>query len=437
MSETAIQQKTPARAWGILAVTYLASVAAPMTQMKVPALADWIIPSVILPVTGGDAVAINTYFGLLMTALSIIGVILAFPASAIAKKFGLKATVLLSVACLAIGSAICIPDNLITLYIGRVFEGIGIGLMGVIAPSCIAVWFPTKTRGTALGIWATWFPLGITIILNLAPAMAQSFGYHSIYYFLIGLDIVAFILFAIIFKMPDNMAQAPAGAKREEKFSDGLKYLKSPLLWILALIFFCFNFIQLGCVNTFYPTFLTSNGWDVQAANFATSVNTFLGIPFAAIAGIVYDKIPHGKKHILWIIIFVCWAIGFYFGFQTGDKMFAMVWFYTLFVGVFNGFACGSLRPAAPSLVPATTLGATISMALLQFMQNLGNAVGSPIYGAVSGALGYTMADYVLIIPICIICVILCFLFGLKALYKKQEKIEEGYAAMAQAAEEE
>ena len=69
-------QKTPARAWGILAISYIASWAAALAQFKVPALADSLIPAVIVGPAGGDPVFINTYFGLLMSALTII---VAFP----------------------------------------------------------------------------------------------------------------------------------------------------------------------------------------------------------------------------------------------------------------------------------------------------------------------------------------------------------------------
>ena len=73
-------------------------------------------------------------------AMAIIGVILAFPAAFIARRIGLKNTVLVSLACLAIGSAIgAIAGSIPMLMVSRLIEGIGIGLIGVAAPTCVSV----------------------------------------------------------------------------------------------------------------------------------------------------------------------------------------------------------------------------------------------------------------------------------------------------------
>lgn len=101
VAASAAAEKTPARAWAVLAVTYLACVAAPMSQFKIPPLAGYIIPMLIGQ--GVDPASVGTYFGMLMTCMTIIGAVLAFPAAFICKGFGLKGTMLFSVACLAVG----------------------------------------------------------------------------------------------------------------------------------------------------------------------------------------------------------------------------------------------------------------------------------------------------------------------------------------------
>lgn len=94
------QDKTQPRAWAMLAVTYLCSICAPLCQFKVPAAASWLFMA--FGPIGLDPVV----FGLLMSALSIIGVVLAFPAAWIARGMGLKNTILLSVGCLCVGSVV-------------------------------------------------------------------------------------------------------------------------------------------------------------------------------------------------------------------------------------------------------------------------------------------------------------------------------------------
>lgn len=417
--DSANNQKTPARAWGILAISYIASWAAALAQFKVPALADSLIPSVIVGAAGGDPVLIGTYFGLLMSALTIIALVLAFPASYISNKIGLKNTVLISIVCLIVGTAMAIPDSFALLMAGRFLEGIGIGLIGVVGPSCVAIWFPLKTRGTAMAIWATWVPLAIIVAFPLGPILAHTaFGYHALYYVCIAIDVLAFILFALFFRLPE-------GAKQDNEavnFKQGWKYLKSPVLWVICIVFFCYNFLQLGAFSNFYSVFLTENGWSPLDANNVVSACYGIGIITAVIGGVAYDRMK--KKNYLWVFSFVLWIIGLLFMFRSGDNMALTVWLgFVLVTATSGGIAAASLRPAAAASVPNTALGATMSMGLLQVFQNLGAAVGSPLYGAVSGSLGYESAGYILLIPLCVIAVILSIVLGNKALRRKQEAL--------------
>lgn len=414
-------QKTPARAWAILAVVYIASFMAPMAQFKVPALQDWIIPQIIIPQLGPENVGL--YFGIMMSALSIIGVILAFPAAAITQKFGMKASMVVSIVALMLGTLVCvITDNYWAILVGRMIEGIGIGLVGVVAPACVSIWFPEKTRGTALGIWASWFPLGITLMFNIAPALANGLGnWQGVYWFTIICDVVALILFLLVFKMPEH----PEGeAPEETSLSQGWKYLKNGKLWILAVIFFIYNFIQLGVVNSFYNQFLMEAGLSIginaQVANSITSVMTAIGIVSLPIGGVIFDRVPYKHKNILMILTYVLWIIALLFAFSTGDSMMIGVWIFIVVMGIANGFGAGSLRPYAPSLVPNTALGATMAMALLQFMQNFGSAIGSPAYGAALDALGWSGSNYAILIPMCVIAIVLALF--LRPSKKKENK---------------
>lgn len=136
--------KTPRYAWVILAITYFASITAPLGQFKVTAIAGEII----------GAYGLNyASFGMLMTCLAIIGAILAFPAAFICRKIGLKTTCILAMSCIIVGGLVEVATgSMILLYLGRFIEGIGLGLIGVASPTIISLWFPERTRGLALGV---------------------------------------------------------------------------------------------------------------------------------------------------------------------------------------------------------------------------------------------------------------------------------------------
>lgn len=396
------REKIPGRAWAVLAVTYFCSVCAPLCQFKVPASASWLFQ------TFGPVGLDSVTFGLLMSALSIIGVVLAFPAAWIAKGMGLKNTILLSMACLGVGSAVFGgASSLTVLMLGRFLEGVGLGLIGVAAPSCVTIWFPARKRGLALGIWSTWVPLGSVLAFNVVPPMAAAGGFQLPMFVLAGVCAFAFLLFALVFKMP---AGAAGDMGIEGTMLQSMKLLKNRRVWILGVIFFLFSFAVIGVENTYYNTFLEQNlGYDAQTAGTLTSVTMFISLIVAPVTGFVSDRLPLGRKYVVGIIMMTLLLVTGLIMFHTGEYAFAIMWAVIVLQGVGAGMCGGSLRPMAPLLIGNTAMGATMGMALLQFMQNLGSSLGSPLFGAALGAWGWELAGIVLQVPCYALALVLCF----------------------------
>ena len=384
------------RAWGMLALVYFASFMAPLAQFKLPPLASWLIPSF-----GLDGVS----FGYLMSALSVIGLVLAFPASFICGKFGLKRTMLVSLACLAIGTAIPLTESgYATLYVGRLIEGIGIGLVGVAAPTCISVWFPESTRGLALGIWATWFPVGNVVIFNTAPLLALSLGWRSVFVFCLALCVIAFILFALLFKMPTYR-----NAEENALFSvaEGMRHLKNRNIWLLGATFFVFNFIQLGVINSFYNTYLEQScSMSASTASSLTSLISLISIVAIPLAGAISDHVsPRYRK--FWIAAsYLLFALAFVFAWRVDTQGLSALWVFIAIAGISSGLSGGVSRPMTPIIMNGSAVGVTMGMGTLQLMQNLGAVVGAPLFGWGWQTLGWEAASNLLVVPICILAAI-------------------------------
>ncbi len=399
--QIAKQDKVSGKAWGILAVTYLASFCAPLCQFKIPPLASWLFPAF-------HGALDSVTFGTLMSAIAIIGVVLAFPAAFIARRMGLKNVILLSVACLGVGSALGGLTNDLALLMGsRLLEGVGIGLIGVAAPSCVTIWFPERKRGLALGIWATWVPVGSVVAFNTAPAIAGAFGYQAVFFAIAAVCAVAFVLFALVYKMPPG-ATGDMGV--EGTFKESLKYCKNRRIWILGAVFFLFAFTTIGIMNTYYNTFLeTQLGFDAQTASTLSSVIMFLSLIVAPLTGFVSDRLPLGRKYIVGLVMMLLLIPTGFFMFYTGNGAIAVMWVTIVLQGVGGGMCGGSLRPMAPMLMRNTAMGATMAMAIMQLCQNLGSAVGSPLFGAVMSQAGWQTASLVLQLPAYVLAFILCF----------------------------
>ena len=399
--EFALQEKVPPRAWAVLFTVWFASVYAAYCQFKIPPLASWLFPAF-----RGELDAV--VFGTLMSAIAIIGVILAFPAAFIVRKIGLRNVIVLSMACLAAGSVVGgLATSVEVLLAGRLLEGVGIGFVGVAAPSCVTVWFPIKKRGMALGFWTTWVPIGSVLAFNTVPMMAGAFGYQFPFFFTAAICVVALVLFAIAYKMPPGASGVMAV---DGTFKDGCRLLKNRRIWILGIVFFLFCACTIGIMNTYYNTFLeTQLGFDAQMASSLTSIIMLISMFVAPLTGKLMDKLPLGRKFIVSIIMMVLLIPTGFFMFDTGSGAYAIMWAVIILQGVGGGMCGGSLRPTGPMVMPKTAMGATMAMAVLQFCQNMGSAIGSPLFGAVMSTFGWQTASLALQLPSYVLALVLCF----------------------------
>lgn len=394
--------KTPRYAWVILAITYFASITAPLGQFKVTAIAGEII----------GAYGLNyASFGMLMTCLAIIGAILAFPAAFICRKIGLKTTCILAMSCIIVGGLVEVATgSMILLYLGRFIEGIGLGLIGVASPTIISLWFPERTRGLALGVWCTWVPMAITIDFNVAPAMAQTMGWQSVFYGVVLITAVALALFIAFYRQPVGKSNI-ANYGVEGSMSDCFKYLKNKYIWLLGLTFLVFNFIQGGVVNTYYPTYLSSMGFDAGTAGFMTSIITLIGFIMNPLSGAWSDRLPINKKFILVALFAATSFIGFIVGFPEvmGSLSMAGIWFFIVLMGFSAAFGGGGSRPLAPTILSSSAMAATLGMAVMQFTQCFGQML-APVYGAcLDAGLGWVGTAWVTVIPLSVIALIVSF----------------------------
>ena len=82
------------------------------------------------------------------------------------------------------------------LLVGRVVEGVSIGLISVVAPTAISQWFEPRERGMPLGLWATWVPVGNVIMFNVAHPLLNTFGWRAVWWFGALLCLVALVVSA-------------------------------------------------------------------------------------------------------------------------------------------------------------------------------------------------------------------------------------------------
>lgn len=414
-------KKTPRYAWIIWAVTFLVSFAAPLGQFKLVSIPLYFIHIPGISPDGGFLLNASS-FGMLMTCVSLIGIVLAFPAAFICRKLGLRLTITIATLGVIIGGLIpaLAGTNIVALYIGRFIEGLGIGLTGVSAPTLITLWFPDKTRGVMLGLWCCWVPLSITLDAAVAPAIASVYNWQGVFWFVIIFALVALILFNIFYKVPQGEG---ASYNVEGSFIECFALLKNKNIWLLFVVFCVFIAGQTGIVNTYLPTFLQTSadtggwGFSESSAALGLSVVTTIGLVANPLGGAITQRLPLKLKRIMPVLVALIYLFCFYMMFQTNSKV--MLWTGIILMGLCAGIGGGGLRPLAPTIMHSSAMAATMGMAVLQFAQCIGNCF-SPVYGSlIDGGYSYWTACLYTIVPLSVVMLI-CAIFINPAKDRKQ-----------------
>ncbi len=400
--------KTASYAWVILVALYMATLSTTLNLFKLPPLM-----TTIQTAFGVDIVKA----GKLMSVFSIMGFILAFPAGFIIKRFGIKITALIAVAASAIGPIIgVLAKTFAILYVGRFIEGVGMGLIMVTAPFAISVWFPLTNRALPNGLWASSVGGGNMVMLLIAPSIAVSYGWSSVWWITAGFSILSFIVFAILFRMPKQgemdaePAPAPAAQENAPSLMEDIKEIGKGMannsFWMIGIGFGLYNLVAMALV-TFYPQFLeivrgyslTYDNGVLMHASFVTAL--ILGIPIITgpLGGYMSDRL--GKRKMMILIPYILMALTFLFPFSvTGSSI-------TLFVivlGIVNGPLAAVQLAAVPEVAKKPQYIGT-GMAVAIFCQNIGMVLSGVIFPKIQVAAGWEIAGYCMI-PFCVIGII-------------------------------
>jgi nitrate/nitrite transporter NarK len=372
-------------AWVILIVVYFAGVVAPFNQFKVPPIMPLLMIGFHLDLTQA---------GLLMSIMAAIGLLLAIPASLILQRFGPKNTILVALGFLACGAPLgALAGDYGVLLGSRILEGIGLGLIGVAAPATISMWFPPEKRGTPMGIWATWVPVGTVAVFNLAPALAASLGWQAVWWVGASYALLMMVLVGLLISKPPVLEEQ----KTQNQPSINLwEAFSNRNIWLLAIAFTCMNVVMVS-INTYYPTFLKEQrGYTLGQAASIASIMTFLKLVSSPSAGWLSDRL--GSRRVLFSIPFLIIAFLLLFPFEVSGWGIVAV---MSVLGLFMGVIPAATFAAAPDIMGNPQL-AGLGMAVVLVGQNVGQLVGPILFGQLVQSVGWSLAGY-LIIPICIL----------------------------------
>ncbi|MDO4290170.1 MAG: MFS transporter [Eggerthellaceae bacterium] len=289
--------------------------------------------------------------GMLMSLFSIIGIIVAYPATWIMQNVGVKMAVVVTAVVSALGTVLCLfASSWEMLLAGRALQGCAFGLIAVIGPNIIPRLFPVAKQGLAMGIYSMWFPVGQVIATFVVPVIYLASGWVAPFWMSLGILVVTTALFFALFKLPAVPENLLASAKEAtEKGKARVNYFKSAL--IVGFSFIGFE-IAFYCYNNFFATYAQMvQGMDVAMASQTVFVANLLTIPVGVIAGILCDKTQRRKEML--IAAYVVYAIAFagFVWLNEGNQTIA--WIASIVLGVIPfSFIPVCTRCLVPVLAP-------------------------------------------------------------------------------------
>ncbi|MGD0099524.1 MAG: MFS transporter [Acidobacteriota bacterium] len=412
MSQQAVMQpkadvKTPAYAWVVLFALYMATLASPLNLFKLPPV--MIIVKNAFKLTDPQS-------GDLMSIFSIMGFVLAVPAGFILKRFGIKLTGLVSVGAVTIGSAVgALATTARMLFVGRFIEGVGMGLIMVAAPLAISLWFPAQKRALPTGLWASSVGIGNVATLLFAPTLAVAYGWQSVWWAGAGFSALAFIIFAILFRLPkkEEMYEAPApAAAAGEKPPSLLKGMANRSFWMISIAFGCYNLVVMAMCS-FLPTFLQiERGYSLtfergvlMNASFVTAFIMMASIFSGPGGGRMSDRL--GKRKMMVLIPYILMTLTFLVPFTVTGWMIPA---YMLLFGIVGGPLAPVLLASVPEVAAKPQL-IGIGMSVAALGQNIGMYIGPALFIRIQVATHSWAAAGYWMIPICIVGIIAtCFI---------------------------
>lgn len=108
--------------------------------------------------------------------------------------FGGKTCFLVSLGVFTIGSLFCaLSPNIEILIVARFVQSIGAGSFLPLATGIVSEQFP-NARQQAIGLIASFFPIGMIIGPNLGGWLIEAFGWKSVFWINIPLGVIVFII---------------------------------------------------------------------------------------------------------------------------------------------------------------------------------------------------------------------------------------------------
>ena len=115
---------------------------------------------------------------------------------------------------MAFSTAGCLLGAMAASYpvflLSRGLEGISFSLLAVVGGTAAGIWFPPQKIGMPMGVMCSSMGISGILAMAIAPRLAQSFGWQSVWWVTGVLSFLSLLAVAIFVRMPPWMNAAAA-----------------------------------------------------------------------------------------------------------------------------------------------------------------------------------------------------------------------------------
>ncbi|MDR1713149.1 MAG: MFS transporter [Coriobacteriales bacterium] len=390
-----------ARAWVVALATIFAGIALALVQNKVaPCMTTLMAAFDINMATAGW----------LSSLFSLVGIVMALPASIVLNKLGPRVGGLAALVCAIVGSLIGVfTDSAVVLMVSRVIEGIGVGLIAVIGPSLIAMWFPEAKRGLPMSVWGAYQMGAQAVMFFLGSVLTTNFGWQGMWWFACAACVLALVFYALCVKSPrpeDSYADVESA---NVSLSEGMKSVST---WLLSLSTMLFCIGCFGFVNWIATCWADIFNWSEGQANMWVGYFSIGGLVAAVIIGALLNHVRNRKR--FGMVALLVYGVISLVGMMMPSPAWIIV-FVIVYAFVDAGFPCVLWTMTAQSVEKPELAGVALGVVCIGF--NLGILLGPPVIGAISEAYGWSIGA----VAICVVCILAMIVLKFVKIYETEE----------------
>jgi sugar phosphate permease len=344
--------------------------------------------SPVIPLLRADLGISNAQAGGLMAFFFVTYTLFQLPAGYLGDRLGPRKI-------LTFGALVSIVGNLIfsqgssyaVLSIGQLVNGMGQAMGWSSAVKMIVNWYPRSRRGTAIGWFATCVTGGSSVGIRLSGFLGDHLGWRSS--FIIPPLLMAGVAMAFWILVRDNPREKGLPDFEDEvlieRQLDGDKrsrlavVLTHRTLWAVALVYFCFVYVQFGCL-VWIPAFLTeAYAMSVDRASTLSFLILLPGVAASPLGGYLSDRFFGGRRKPLIILGMAvlsvsCFLLTFRISIALAAAVLAVVGLMILMPDV--------LLAAYPSDILSRKLSAT-AMGFLATFTSTSGIISTPLSGKI------------------------------------------------------